>query len=342
MEERWMTRGSRSPENGAGERGGRTESEEGGGGGEDGDGNFDDPDMGGSLLRRELDEKNRLIEELRERVRDAKERERLEAKERDSRYNKMRAEVYENSMGLIHQLQSGHKEALDASNQRISFLEKELEIARAEAGEGGGVEEIARLRAEVEELTQAIEELEREKDHEVAAARRVGVPKGAGAALGSSSGGADAAKLAKMEAEIASLKERLREAVADREGAEEERERLQHRLCDAEERNTRLASEVKRMGDALGKMQERFECVSMEHEILLEMDARNRCLALTDHRIKTPHRRSFGLAVAASGADAPRRNEGPLKNCSPPIFRGGWDVSDSDFRRFSISWREES
>lgn len=245
------------------------------GGAEDGEGEFDDPDMGESLLRRELDEKSRVIEELRDRVRDAKERERLEEKERESRYNRMRAEVYENSMGLIRQLQSGHKEALDASNQRISFLEKELESARAEAGEGGGVEEVARLRAEVEELTQAIEELEREKDTEVAAARRVGVPKGAGAALGSSSD-ADAAKVAKMEAEMASLKERLREAVSDREGAEEERERLQHRLCDAEERNTRLASEVKRMGDALGKMQERFECVSMEHEILLEMDARNR------------------------------------------------------------------
>jgi len=49
------------------------------------------------------------------------------SQEKEDRYTKIKAEVYENSMQLLHGFQRGHNDAQDTTMRRIEFLEKELD-----------------------------------------------------------------------------------------------------------------------------------------------------------------------------------------------------------------------
>ena len=214
----------------------------------------------------------------------------------------LQAEVYENSMQLLHGFQRGHNDAQDTSMRRIEFLEKELDQAKTEAATSDEVRrELREKQAECKELAEALEELEAQQGAEiqraVEAARRewqsrvshreigdeetpAGVPMGGPGAsslrpsLGANGAGdegnpvgdgdSDREKEAAsrvvgglsgkegdgvgegLEASCGQEAEDLRVQL---DGVCEERDLLQHRCCDAEEKNKRLERELHRMMD---------------------------------------------------------------------------------------------
>ena len=73
----------------------------------------------------------------------------------------LQAEVYENSMQLLHGFQRGHVDAQETSMRRIEFLEKELDQAKSDLANSAGLrQELLEKQAECRELTEALEELE--------------------------------------------------------------------------------------------------------------------------------------------------------------------------------------
>ncbi len=80
-------------------------------------------------------------------------------KEKEDRYTKMRAEVFDNSVQLIQ----GHQWAHEQSTQRIAHLEEQV-TAHLEEQVTAGSANVGDLRRECTELQDAIEELEEERD----------------------------------------------------------------------------------------------------------------------------------------------------------------------------------
>jgi uncharacterized protein YhaN len=232
----------------------------------------------------------------------------------------LQAEVYENSMQLLHGFQRGHNDAQDTSMRRIEFLEKELDQAKAEVARGDEVRrELREKQAECKELAEALEELEAQQGAEiqraVEAARkewqaevahrergdettpvgdpRAEAPTGAlpGASVRRQSPGANGAGgegnpvgdgdndrekeaasrvvggLSGKEGDgveapadaqerglgeggqEASWGQQVEDLQVQLDGVCEERDLLQHRCCDAEEKNKRLERELHRMMD---------------------------------------------------------------------------------------------
>eukprot|EP00960_Hanusia_phi_P034094 750849-Hanusia_phi.AAC.2 len=134
-------------------------------------GSINDPDGGAAILRRSLEVAEREISELRKKLKKSHERCEALEREREERYVKMKAEIYENSMSLMREVQKGHNDSQEISARRIAFLERELDAARSECASMDHLSrELEMKRNECNELQEALEELENEKGLEIAAA----------------------------------------------------------------------------------------------------------------------------------------------------------------------------
>ncbi|EKX42002.1 hypothetical protein GUITHDRAFT_111856 [Guillardia theta CCMP2712] len=261
------------------------------------DRSLNDPDGGASVLRRSLDVAEREMSELRKKLKRSQERCEALEREREERYVKMKAEIYENSMSLMREVQKGHNDSQEISARRIAFLERELDAARSDCSNMEMLSrELETKKNECNELQEALEELENEKRVEIAAAVEQ-----ACADLRRSLQVADESHGSHEQADKQDTKVdgSLEENMADYhlnqttqgnkytdeefeamnaqlERVSEDKESLQHRLCDAEEKNKRLERELHRMSDIQRQMEVKFAQVQMEYQIFMEMEARNR------------------------------------------------------------------
>lgn len=92
---------------------------------------LDDPDAGSNVLRKEIERQEKVIRELRDRLGDAHEKIREAEREREGKYNKMRAEVYEGSLSLIKELQQGQTSALEVAFAFLSVCLRACAFMRA-------------------------------------------------------------------------------------------------------------------------------------------------------------------------------------------------------------------
>jgi hypothetical protein len=105
----------------------------------------------------------------------------------------------------------------------------------------------------------------------------------------------------------------------------EDRDQLQHRCCDAEEKNRRLERELNKMTDLQRQMDIKFNQFQMEHQIVLEMESRNRYWshASSSSSAKT-HASSFPPPTpAATPPPRDRLEEVAMQLYATPGGRGG-------------------
>jgi hypothetical protein len=275
--------------------------------------------MGSQLLEREVHRQENELSTIKAKLHKAQDRILELEKEKEDRYTKIKAEVYENSMQLLHGFQRSHNEAQEQSMRRIAHLEKELDQVKADSA---NVEDVRRAleerQDECKELTEALEELElqqsaereereRERGRAIEAARlnaRIECQQQfdlilANKALEVARAHQHESRAVESESEHTS---RAVESESEHTGAGdgpararggqevedtqeiqehldkvcEERDQLQHRCCDAEERNRRLEAELQKMMELQRQMDAKFNRYQMEHQIVLEMEARNR------------------------------------------------------------------
>ena len=173
--------------------------------------------------------------------------------------------------------------------RRIEFLERELDAAKAGTASADALRsELKQREDECRELHEAIEELETGLKNEVQRAVGVARLEWQLCYLGDGDGGDTATTAcAPSDLELASPggegnpvgdSDSEREREVSREQLEilsEERDLLQHRCCDAEEKNRRLERELHRIMDIQRQLDVKFHQYQMEHQIVLEMETRN-------------------------------------------------------------------
>lgn len=93
---------------------------------------LDDPDKGVDLLQKDVARLQNEVVDLKSQLRKAEDKCNELEKEQNARSNRLKADVYENSMELLREVQKGHNEVQEAAAKRIKFLESGLEQAQAE------------------------------------------------------------------------------------------------------------------------------------------------------------------------------------------------------------------
>ena len=120
-----------------------------------------DPQLGPQLMEREVDRLESEVARLKEKLFKAEDKIAEMERETEHRYVKMKGDVVENSMQLLHGFQRSHIDAQDMSTRRIAFLETELDQANKELARFSDVRrELLKKQAECKELSEALEELE--------------------------------------------------------------------------------------------------------------------------------------------------------------------------------------
>jgi len=120
-----------------------------------------DPQLGPQMLEREVDRLESEVARLKEKLHKAEDKIAEMERETEHRYAKMKGDVVENSMQLLHVFQHSHSEAHEMATRRIAFLETELDQAKKELAHFPDVRrELLRKQVECKELSEALEELE--------------------------------------------------------------------------------------------------------------------------------------------------------------------------------------